>query len=125
MSVCLSHMAFLASLGVVRPARAGDKLEPAGVERWSMHGDLCTTPASRSSTSSTSVRLARAPALGLAVDRGLGQLHHLFARREANPWRLGVKTDWTTSSWRSMGVGARSDQGGGRRRSRKNYSTRR
>ena len=75
------------------------------------------TLASRSSTASTSVTLARAQALGVSVDRGFGQLH-LFARGEANAWR-DRRDDGTDDFVLAfdLGVGARFDYGGGRLRS--------
>ena len=122
MSVRPSLLVVLASIGVsavVRPARAQQIAvgTPAGVDRWSMQADLGTTLASRSSTSSTSVPLARAQAIGLAVDRGFGQLH-LFARGEANAWR--DRRDDGTDDFVlvfDLGVGARFDYAGGRLRS--------
>jgi hypothetical protein len=105
--------------GVVRPARAQviTSGPPVGPRDWSMQADLGATLASRSSTSSTSLALARAQALGLAVDRGFGQLH-LFARGEANAWR-DRRDDGTDDFVLAfdLGVGARLDYGGGRLRS--------
>jgi hypothetical protein len=105
--------------GVVRPARAQmiTSGPPVGPSDWSMQADLGATLASRSSTSSTSLALARAQALGLAVDRGFGQLH-LFARGEANAWR-DRRDDGTDDFVLAfdLGVGARLDYGGGRLRS--------
>ena len=88
-----------------------------GDDRWSMQGDLGATLGSRSSTASTSVALARAQALGVAIDRGFGQLH-LFARGEANAWR-DRRDDGTDDFVLAfdLGVGARFDYGGGRLRS--------
>jgi hypothetical protein len=95
---------------VVSGGRGGD-------DRWSMQGDLGATLGSRSSTASTSVALARAQALGVAVDRGFGQLH-LFARGEANAWR-DRRDDGTDDFVLTfdLGIGARLDYGGGRLRS--------
>ena len=87
-----------------RPPR---RRRSAGGDRWSMQGDLGATLASRSSTASTSVSLARAQALGLSVDRGFRQLH-LFARGEANAWR--DRRDDGTDDFvltLDLGVGAR------------------
>jgi hypothetical protein len=104
--------------GVVGPARAQEISAgpPVGASGWSMQGDLGATLASRSSTSSTSLALARAQALGLAVDRGFGQLH-LFARGEANAWR-DRRDDGTDDFVLAfdLGIGARFDYGAGRLR---------
>ena len=119
---CLSLAVVLALLGVCgggASARAQAVASSArgGDDRWSMQGDLGATLGSRSSTASTSVALARAQALGVAVDRGFGQLH-LFVRGEANAWR-DRRDDGTDDFVLTfdLGVGARFDYGGGRLRS--------
>jgi hypothetical protein len=88
-----------------------------GENHWSIQGDLGATLASRSSTANSSVTLARAQAIGLAIDRGFGQLH-LFARGEANAWR-NRRDDGTDDFVLAfdLGVGARFDYSGGRLRS--------
>ncbi len=112
-------LALIGVSGVVRPARAQELTsDPAvGVGRWSLQGDLGATLASRSSTAGSSLALARAQAIGVAVDRGFGQLH-LFARGEANAWR-DRRDDGTDDFVLAfdLGVGARFDYGGGRLRS--------
>ena len=118
---CASFAVVLALIGVWGGGSARAQMIASGAsggeDRWSMQGDFGATLASRSSTASTSLALARAQSLGLAVDRGFGRLH-LFARGEANAWRDrrdDGMDDFVLAF--DLGVGARFDYGGGRLRS--------
>ena len=111
----------LVVLGVctARSARA-EEVEaraPEAGSRWSVAADLGGTLASRSSTSSTSVTLGRAQALGVDLDRRFDRLR-LFVRLEANAWRDrrdDGSYDFVLAL--DLGLGARIDYGGGRLRS--------
>jgi hypothetical protein len=95
-------------------ARAEDVTARAADRPWSVAADLGATLVSRSSTASTSVRLARAQALGVTVDRSFDRLQ-LFARAEANTWR--ERRDDGTNDFAltiDLGVGAGVVYGGGR-----------
>jgi hypothetical protein len=98
-------------------ARAQDVVAAAPGSRWAVEGDLGATLASRSSTASTSLSLARAQALGVGVDRRFDRLH-LFVRVEANAWR-DRRDDGTYDLVMivDLGAGARLDYAGGRLRS--------
>jgi hypothetical protein len=109
--------AVLGVCGGAAVARAQDVLAGPADGRWSWQADLGGTVASRSTTASTSVRLARAQAVGVGIDRRLERVH-LFARAEANAWR--DRRDDGSDDFVLMfdlGVGARLDYGAGRLRS--------
>ena len=98
-------------------ARAQDLVARLPESHWAVEADLGATLASRSSTASTSVDLARAQALGVGVDRRFDRLH-LYARLEGNAWRQ--RRDDGTYDFVlifDLGAGARLDYGGGRLRS--------
>ena len=103
-----------------RPAGAQDT-QPTTTEAagspWSLQSDFGGTFASRSSTTSTSLTLGRAQALGVGVDRRVERLH-LFLRAEANAWR-DHRDDGSNDFVMTLdlGVGARFDYAGGRLRS--------
>lgn len=116
-------LAVVASIGMSAAARragAQDRAPEAteaGTRRWALGADLGATLASRSSTASTSVELARAQALGVSLDRGWESLH-LFARGELNSWR--ERRDDGTDDFVltvDLGLGAGLAYGGGRLRS--------
>jgi hypothetical protein len=85
--------------------------------RWSAQADVGGTLVSRSSTSSTSLTLARAEAIGVGVDRRFDSVH-LFGRAEGNAWR-DRRDDGTYDFVLifNLGLGARIDYGAGRLRS--------
>jgi hypothetical protein len=98
-------------------ARAQDVAPETAERPWSVQADLGATLLARSSTASSSLRFARAQAVGVGVDRRLDRLH-VFARGEANAWR--DRRDDGSSDFvltLDLGVGARYDYGGGRLRS--------
>jgi hypothetical protein len=117
----LAVLSLVGGWGRLAPARAQEVVRDLATEaaerRWSLQGDLGATLASRSSTSSTSLRFARAQALGVGVDRRFDHWH-LFLRGEANAWR-DRRDDGSTDFVMTLdlGVGARYDYGGGRLRS--------
>jgi hypothetical protein len=107
----------LIAWGAAARVHAEDLAAASVVERrWSLQADLGATLVSRASTASTSVRFARAQAVGVGVDRRLEHLH-LFARGEANTWR-DRRDDGSTDFVMTLdlGVGARYDYAGGRLR---------
>jgi hypothetical protein len=84
---------------------------------WSWQVDVGSTLLGRSSTASTSFRVARAQALGASLDRRWGDVHFLL-RGEGNGWhdeRDDGSQDFALAA--NLGLGVRIDYAAGRLRS--------
>ena len=89
----------------------------AATSPWSWQADLGVTLFSRSSTTDSTIKLARAQAIGASIDRR-GEHVHVFIRGEVNSWR-DQRNDGSDDFVLTLGLGLglRFDYAGGRLRS--------